>query len=892
MGHSQGEIAAAVVAGVLSVEEGARLVALRSRALTALSGKGGMVSVAASLDEVLRLIDSHQDALSVAAVNGPSSVVVSGEVAALDALLAACEADGVRARRIPVDYASHSAQVEEIRDEVEKAASGVVPRAPQVPFFSTVTGDPLEATGLEGDYWYRNLRLQVRFEDTIRVLLDEGFRQFVEISPHPVLLPGIEQTAEDHGEADVSVVGTLRRGEGGMERMLTSAAEAYVAGTPVEWARVLDGTGARRVALPTYPFQRRRYWLEQGSPADAAATGMDVVEHPLLDAGVPLPDSDGYLFTGRWSLRTHPWLADHAVRGRAVAPGTALVETALRAGDAVGCDLLAELTLESPVLLPEDGGALRVQVVVTGPQDDGRRAVTLHTCGADGDWTRHARGILTDGGHTEPAGLETWPPADAQTVETTGLYERLAASGLAYGPAFHGLETVWRRGEEIYADVTLPEDAGRVGDAFGLHPALLDAALHAWLACAGGESGEGGAVRLPFVWAGVSLHATGATRLRVRLTPVAGGGMSVLVADEAGRPVASAETLVTRPLGEEGLGGAPQNDGAPYRVDWTPAPAGSTELTAQSVAVVGTDGLGLDRLAQCHDDLASLGERVDSGACPVPEHVLAGVVSSPDDDVATAATSTARRALALVQSWLTDDRYAAARLVLVTRGAVPAGAGEGVSDLAAAPVWGLVRSAQTEHPGRFVLIDLDDDETSLTALPAALSTGEPQLAIRRGKTSVPRLTADRAVPQLPDGSWHLRAAPETGLDGLSPAPSDVATRPLGEHEVRIDVRAAGLNFRDVLLSLGMYPDADDVPMGSEGAGVVVEVGSRVSTVKVGDRVMGLAPGWFGDRTITDECVVVGVPLGWSWVEAASVPVAFVTALYALRELAGLGVGES
>ncbi|GDY51950.1 hypothetical protein SVIO_025730 [Streptomyces violaceusniger] len=276
----------------------------------------------------------------------------------------------------------------------------------------------------------------------------------------------------------------------------------------------------------------------------------------------------------------------------------------------------------------------------------------------------------------------------------------------------------------------------------------------------------------------------------------------------------------------------------------------------------------------------------------MPEHVLAGVVSSPDDDVATAATSTARRALALVQSWLTDDRYAAARLVLVTRGAVPAGAGEGVSDLAAAPVWGLVRSAQTEHPGRFVLIDLDDDETSLTALPAALSTGEPQLAIRRGKTSVPRLTADRAVPQLPDGSWHLRAAPETGLDGLSPAPSDVATRPLGEHEVRIDVRAAGLNFRDVLLSLGMYPDADDVPMGSEGAGVVVEVGSRVSTVKVGDRVMGLAPGWFGDRTITDECVVVGVPLGWSWVEAASVPVAFVTALYALRELAGLGVGES
>ncbi|GDY51951.1 hypothetical protein SVIO_025740 [Streptomyces violaceusniger] len=310
---------------------------------------------------------------------------------------------------------------------------------------------------------------------------------------------------------------------------------------------------------------------------------------------MPLPDSDGYLFTGRWSLRTHPWLADHAVRGRAVAPGTALVETALRAGDAVGCDLLAELTLESPVLLPEDGGALRVQVVVTGPQDDGRRAVTLHTCGADGDWTRHARGILTDGGHTEPAGLETWPPADAQTVETTGLYERLAASGLAYGPAFHGLETVWRRGEEIYADVTLPEDAGRVGDAFGLHPALLDAALHAWLACAGGESGEGGAVRLPFVWAGVSLHATGATRLRVRLTPVAGGGMSVLVADEAGRPVASAETLVTRPLGRKDSA-APRRTTAPRTASTGPPhrpdPPSSQPRASPSSARTGSASTG------------------------------------------------------------------------------------------------------------------------------------------------------------------------------------------------------------------------------------------------------------------------------------------------------------
>ncbi|MFG2684442.1 beta-ketoacyl synthase N-terminal-like domain-containing protein, partial [Streptomyces sp. NPDC048392] len=888
VGHSQGEIAAAVVAGALSLEDGARVVALRSRALTALAGRGGMASVTAPADDVRRAVASHDGALSVAAVNGPSHLVVSGDAAALDGLLAAYDADGVRTRRIPVDYASHSVHVEEIRAEVEKAASGLSPRPSDVPFYSTVTAGKADTTTLDAAYWYRNLRSRVRFEDTVRALLDAGFRHFVEISPHPVLTPGVERTAEDHG-SDVAAVGTLRRGDAGEPRLLRSLAEAHVAGVPVDWSRVFDATGAVHVDLPTYAFQRTRHWLESATTAtaDVAATGMEPVGHPLLDAGVPLPDCDGHVFTGRWSLRTHPWLADHTVTDRAVVPGGALVETVLRAADAVGCDRLEELSIEKPIVLPADGGALRVQVTVGGPEGaDGRRAVGVYIGDTDGVRSRHARATLTAAAdHREPVGLDAWPPADgARRVDTRGLYERLAATGLSYGPVFRGLGAVWSQGDTIYAEVTLPDEAQRNTDGFGLHPALLDAALHAWPARADEDPTS---VELPFLWTGVSLYATGASRLRVRLTPVAGGGVSVLLADDTGRPVASVETLVTRPLqdADATLGGG---TGTLHRVRWTPVPPPDAD-TAPALACVGPGipAAGLEGIASCHDSLTGLAEQLADGRCAAPAYVLTSVVQDPavpaaaEEDTAGEALAAAGRALALVQSWLADEAWSAtgAKLVLLTRGAVAAGPGEGVRDLAATPVWGLVRSAQSEHPGRFVLADLDLDPASLAALPSALGTGEPQLALRRGETLVPRLTAVPEYPELPEGNWQLRATPGGALDGVTPVPAAADTRPLGERDVRIEVRACGVNFRDVLISLGTYPDAENARTGSEGAGVVTGIGPGVTGLAVGDRVMGLGGDWFGSFTVVDERVVVPVPEGWSFVEAASVPVAFVTAFY-------------
>ncbi|MEE4592906.1 SDR family NAD(P)-dependent oxidoreductase [Streptomyces sp. DSM 41524] len=909
IGHSQGEIAAACVAGALSLEDAARVVALRSKALRALSGLGGMVSVSLSVGEVRERLGRWGERLSVAAVNGPSAVVVSGDADALDELLAGCEADEIRARRIPVDYASHCAHVEAIEGELRQALGGIAPRSSSVPFYSTVIGGVLDTAELDAGYWYRNLRQTVRFDEAVRALLADGFQVFVEASAHPVLTMGVEQTAEDHGTR-VTAVGSLRRDEGGLERFMTSLAEAYVGGASVDWARLFAGTGAKRVDLPTYAFQRTHFWLESEAPdaaGDVASVGLDSAGHPLLGAAVPLPGSDGFLLTGRLSLRTHPWLADHAVLGRAILPGTAFVELASRAGDAVGCDRLEELTLEAPLVLPDEG-AVQVQLVVSGPRQDGQRELSVHARRDDApnaSWTCHAKGVLAlnssaiDGTTGPAAELKAWPPAGAEAVETAGFYEDAAATGLAYGPVFRGLRAVWRKGDEVFAEVALPEESRAEAARFGLHPALLDTALHAWLVCAASRPEKDG-IRLPFVWSGVSLHATGASSLRVRLAPAGTDGMSVLVADAAGTPVATAEALVTRPVSEAQLASSTDDGESLYRVEWIAAPTTASVPATDRCAVAGPDPFGLTRALKAadgsveeHADLAALAAHVRSGA-PVPDLVFVTVSSTSGEDVVPAAHAVAHRTLDMVRSWLAEDGFAAARLVFITRGALATEDGEDPRDLAAAPVWGLVRSAQAEHPDRFVLLDVDGAEPSLTVVHQAVSTGEPQLAVRGAEVLVSRLAPGVAKGVLtpPDGTaaWRLEPSGAGTLEGLTPATATDATRELGAHEVRVAVRATGLNFRDVLISLDMYPD--EAMMGGEGAGVVVATGPGVASLAVGDRVMGLWSGGFGPLAVVDHRTLVRIPDGWSFTEAASVPVVFVTALYALRELAGLRRGES
>ncbi|KOV67622.1 beta-ketoacyl synthase [Streptomyces sp. MMG1121] len=712
VGHSQGEIAAACVAGALSLVDGARVVALRSQAIAReLSGRGGMMSVALPEARVRELVARYDGRIAVAAVNGAASVVLSGDADALDELRETIVADGDRAKRLPVDYASHSAHVESIREQLLADLAGVRARPAEVPFYSTVTGARIDTTGLDAGYWYTNLRQSVLFEPTTRTLLDAGYGVFVECSPHPVLLHSIEETADAAG-ADITGLGSLQRDNGGPERVLAALGEAFVAGVSVAWPAVFSGMPVRSADLPTYAFQRERYWLGRSTgTGDVTAAGLQTTGHPLLGAAVPLAEG-GTLFTGRLSTTAAPWLADHAVSGTTLLPGTALVELALGAGHDLGCGHLAELTLQAPLILP-DRGALQLQLQVAAADDSGHRALTVRSRpeGADDTaWTQHAAGLLAPQTTAPAFDLTAWPPQGAEPVPVEDAYAHLAGLGYDYGPAFQGLRAVWRRGDETFAEVELPVDA----EGFALHPALFDAALHADGLGSDGTDGQDSA-RLPFAWTGVSLHAAGATALRVRLH--GGETLSLQLADPTGDPVAEVEALVSRPVDPAALALTTRTDDL-YRLDWPALPV--PDAPAPEYAVLDERGLAA----------------LDS----VPAWV---VLPAGDDDPVTGSRRASERVLAAVQDWLADERTAAARLLVLTEGAVAVGS-QDVTDLAGAAVWGLVRAAQGEHPGRFVLVDRAGDDVA-AAVAAAEASGEPQLALRDGAVRVPRL--GRATPR-------------------------------------------------------------------------------------------------------------------------------------------------
>ncbi|WP_425543507.1 SDR family NAD(P)-dependent oxidoreductase [Streptomyces luteireticuli] len=903
VGHSQGEIAAAVVSGALSLEDGARVVALRSRAIEALAGRGGMVSVPLPVDGVRELIARWDGRVSVAAVNGPTSVVVSGEVAALDELMAHCETHEIRARRIPVDYASHSAVVEEIRERILEVLAPVVPLKPGVPFFSTVSGEWLSDAVTDADYWYRNLRQTVELADAVAALSAQGFGAFIEVSAHPVLTVPVQETLEG---TDAVVLGTLRRDEGGLERFLTSLAEAHTRGIAPDWTAVF-GT-ARRVDLPTYAFQRERYWPKiMSSAGDVTSAGLGSTGHPLLGAAVVLADGEGVLLTGRLSRATHSWLVDHQVAGAVLVPGTAFVELAVRAGDEVGCGLVEELTLEAPLVLPERGG-IHLQLKVGGDDGTGRRTLDVFSRAEDSaedePWTRHATGVLAeDGGAVAPfAAAGVWPPAGAEPIDLDSFYDGLAGVGLSYGHAFQGVRTVWRHGDELFAEVALPKGVDAAG--FGLHPALLDAALHPLtLGVVLPEAQQdGGRPWLPFAWEGVALRASGATALRVHLAPAGTGTVAVTVADPTGTVVASAASLNLRPLAAAALDAA-RSAGADamFRLLWSGITADRTASSAR-YALLGADELGLGAAlkasgvhAGTYDGLAALGELVGSGT-PVPDAVL--LSCPPLDEPVTGQPEAARaavaRVLAVAQEWLADERFADARLVVVTRGAVGVLPGEGAVDLTHAPVWGLIRSAQTENPGRFALLDLDGADGSAAALAGALAAvDEPQIAVRDGAAYAPRLARPAAAQELtpPEGApaWRLDLTARGTLENLALVPADDAVAPLAEGQVRIAVRAAGMNFRDALIALDMYPGSGSV--GGEGAGAVLETGPGVTRFRPGDKVMGIFPKAFGPVAVADHRMLAPVPQGWTFEEAAGASIVFSTAYHALVELADLQPGE-
>ncbi|MFE7595190.1 acyltransferase domain-containing protein, partial [Kitasatospora sp. NPDC057512] len=532
VGHSQGELAAAVVAGALSLEDGARAIALRSRLAVDLMGRGAMAVVPLPAARVRERLG----ALSIAAVNGPAVTAVAGAPDAIAALVDGYRAEGVNARVIPAAFASHCPAVEPIRAELLAGLAPLTPRGGGIALMSSVTADWQDGAGLDAAYWYRNLRHTVRFQEAVEALVASGHTTFVEVGPHPVLGGSIGQILEEAG-VDGIVTGSLRRDDGGLRRFLTSAAEAHVRGLPVAWER-LTGTAAGHVDLPTYPFQGRRYWLTGAAgPSGTADLGQAPAEHPLLGAAVELGDGET-VFTGRLSARSHPWLADHVLAGTVVVPGTAFLELALHAGAKAGTARIEELTVATPMELPADG-AVDLRVRVSGADGDGRRTCRISgRATGGGEWIEHATGILSadrapapDRDQTSQAPYQdraatVWPPTGATPVPATRMYEDLALRGHQPGPAFQGLLAAWRgAGGEQYAEAVLPEPADADAGSYRLHPALLDASLHGLIAAAPGH--EGRPVQ-PVRWRGVSLTAApagGRTSLRVYAGPASDGGL-------------------------------------------------------------------------------------------------------------------------------------------------------------------------------------------------------------------------------------------------------------------------------------------------------------------------------------------------------------------------------
>ncbi|MDC0676172.1 type I polyketide synthase [Sorangium atrum] len=963
LGHSMGEVAAAHVAGILSLEDAARIICRRSRLMRRVSGRGAMALVELTMAEAERALAGHEQRLSIAASNGPRSTVLSGDAQALDEVLARLEGRGVFCRRVKVDVASHSPEVEGLLDELVGELAGIRPQRARVPMLSTVTGRYVEGPELDARYWARNLREPVRFAAGVEALSAEGATAFLEASPHPVLLPSIEDGLSAWSRRGACLPSS-RRDEDEQRVLRTSLAALYVLGSGVAWKQLYPGDQPP-VALPSYPWQRERFWLDAppGGPSRSRARGAALLgERRDLSA-----DPAVHTWEVELSAAHVPYLADHRVDSAVVLPATAYAEMALAAARAVlgpGPHALEAMVLERVLALPDAGERLG-QVVQTVLRVDHADRATFEifsrsgaAAGADrrdagSPWTRHARGAVR-----AAAGAGERPPIDRTAVEARCTrvlsreqhYAHMEAMSLRYGPRFQGVVEVRCGLGEGLARVRLPDRLATAGHV--VHPALLDACFQAALSVA--TSGQGGsACMLPVgverLRVGEQIETDLACHIVVRdrdAGAVADRAIAdVRLIDAGGREVAEVLGLSFQRVE---LGQIEPASAWYYEVAWrlahadaaerAPAERPSAVLVLADRGGVGEALLGrlTDAGAACvlvrrgpryrriaarelevgledADGLATmLREAAAELGRPAPDAIvhLASLDAVPAeaataDALSAACALTCGSALGLAQAIAQAGYRDAPRLWLVTRGAQPV-EGEGAAcAVAQAPLWGFGRTLMHEHPElRCSLVDLDplEEGGDLDALARELRAdgADDQVAFRNGSRHVARLARadDRRAEAPPraragDRAFRLEADRQGVLDGLV-----LRARPRrapSVDEVEIEVAAAGLNFRDVLLALGALPDpgtdASGPPLGRECAGRVVAVGAGVEDLRVGDEVIALASRCFGTHAVTPRRLVLPRPPSMSAEDAASIPLAFLTAFHALHHVARLRRGE-
>ncbi|MEN3616181.1 acyltransferase domain-containing protein, partial [Plantactinospora sp. ZYX-F-223] len=693
----------------MSLRDGARVVVVRSRLVRELAGTGGMLSVGLSRSDVEPQLP---EGVEVAVVNSGTSTVIAGPVPVLEALMEAWTGQGVRARMIPVDYASHSAAVDAVGDPIISELGGLTPQPSSIPLVSSVTGEILDTAGMDAGYWLRNLRQTVRFDTAMQTHIDRGARVFVEVSAHPVLELAMAELIEAAAVPGV-VVPSQRRDRPQWQHLLSAAGQVWTAGVTVDWATIL-GPGQTRADLPTYAFQHRRFWLTPSTTA-----GEHNLDHPVLTGITRTTQDEPTVVTGRIDSQTLPWLDDHAVNGTTLVPGTALVEWLIRIGDELGHNRIAELTIHTPLTIRDQ--STRHIHVVCHPTPTGEHTARLYSrSGPTDPWTEHVEAVLTTAADAVPADGGGWLPAGLQPLSVNGFYADLATVGYEYGPTFQGLRQAWQRGDTLYAEITLPVDEP---DRHSIHPALLDAALHPLLLA---DDHATTSLRVPFGWAGVQLYATGARSARVTVTRTGPDTATVRLADDDGRAIVHVDELRLRALPANALSGP--EAASLSAVTWVPGgPVAAPEDQAGTV-VLGDD----------YADVPALVAAVRAGA-PVPTTVtITSDAEHPDPAESVNGT------LTMVQQVLAASELDDVRLRVVTSGAnVAPGGHTDLRGVAGAAVWGLIRVAQSEFPGRISIVDVPAGGT----VPALT---DEQAIVRAEGILVPRLnTVAPAVAEAP-----------------------------------------------------------------------------------------------------------------------------------------------
>jgi acyl transferase domain-containing protein/acyl carrier protein len=929
VGHSVGEIAALHVAGVLNLADAVRVVCHRGRVMQQATGTGRMAAVDMTAEEGARLVAPLGERLALAAMNGPRSIVLSGEQAALDEVLGVLTRQGVNHRMLPVNYAFHSAQMGPFQQALVALLGQLPFAAPAIPVYSTVLGTAAPSQRFDAAYFGRNVREPVRLHPAITAMAEDGFTAFLEIAPHPVLGASITDSLEAGGYR-ATVAASLRRGKSERETMLNAAAALHAVGHSLDMEAVL-GLG-EVVDLPRYPWQRKRFWLRPTpAPVDLGRPAATTAAHPLLGVRVASAASVARVHQGQWTVDSAGGLRDHRIGGRLLMPAAAMLEilhAALRAGPGTADAHLEAFVVERPLFLSETG-VVNWQAVVR-EEAEGTTLALYQAMGpldaANVEWQR----ICSASARPGPAEPSTNVPVPSRirSVDADRFYDRFEALGVAFGPAFRTVRQLeqgpgWARGW-----LQLPPELEREGESFGLHPALLDGALQL---CAAAASGSDEVVP-SLMWApmglerfellrpgaGHRLQATAVLRPETGATSLAA---DLRIEDAAGALVARLDNVRFARTEARLLAGDASDDWL-YGVQWeelSPAapvnePAGGTWLLlADRRGVTGALRNALEaRGARCveavvGDGFERLGENrwsmnpawpaeFEALLAAVGGDPLRGVVHGWCVDLDGADANDEGRADLLASGALLHlaqalvAREAVVPVCLVTRHAQPVLAGDVPASVAAAGAWGFLGVLRVEHPELAVrAIDTDAQDSSASALMAAVlaPAGGADLALRAGRSLVRRLVPHRGAVARP-AAQRLEVVRPGTLDGLEVRP--LPTKPLRSTDVRVQVAAAGLNFRDVLLALGVYPGTG-IPLGAECAGTVVEVGAAVANLRVGDAVFGFAHDSMGSQAVVAEAFMAKMPEVLTVEQAAALPVAYLTAHFGLHGIAGLQRGQ-